>query len=386
MNLFIIPSWYPSGSNASYGIFIKEQIEMMARMRSSWKIGVSVWGQGNPEKLLWLRDHFKNIGKIIRHNNDYGSSTELNGFKEFYQPALSWTKRLIKGNLKEIIKCNELNFQAHVMKYGLPDVISVQACYPGALVAKFLSEKYHIPYHIHIRLGGFMFEQMLSDARSLKSDVLSAIDDACLVTVTSSFQRTTLKKWVKDVQVLHNPVDVSFFKPNNDTPEDFSLCIARLEHEKGIDLLIDSFKHVSGLKLKIVGGGSEMKALEKQTVGNNQIELLGQKNRKEILELIQKARFLVLPSRFETFGNVILEAMACGKPIVATRCGGPEEIVAENTGMLCDISVENLAKKISEMQSRFTTFQVDKIRKHTLEEYAPEVWLNNFEKLLGDRW
>ena len=385
MNLFIIPSWYPSRSNPSYGIFIKEQIEMMARLRPEWKIGVSTWGQGDARKLLWAKDHFKNVKKIIDHNYDHSSSNNENGFTTFFEPALSWTKRLATGNLNGILRCNELNFQSHVMTFGEPDVIAVQGCYPGILVAQHLSEKYKIPVHLHIRLGGFMFEQMLEDAGTIKPEVLKAIESADLITATSHFQKESLKEWVKNCQVLHNPVDTDFFKPNNESSEDFALVISRLEEEKGIDMLLESFKDASNVKLKIVGGGSLSDHFERfvrQNELGDKVELLGPKNREEVLNLIQKSRFLILPSRFETFGNVILEAMACGKPVVATRCGGPADIVVDDTGILSDASSNDLLDKITKMNVSHSTFDANKIRKHATDVYGPEAWMNRLKTLL----
>ncbi len=387
MNLFIVPSWYPSKSNPSYGIFIREQVMLMSKSRPEWKIGVSLWGQGDSEKLLWARDHFKNLSKVLKHNQAHGYAKEMGHFSEFYQPTLSWTKKFRKGNLREIIRCNELNFQSHLMKSGKPDFIVAQASYPGALIVKYLSDKYHIPYHVHVRLGGFMFEQLLSDLGSLGVDLLNALESADLVTVTSNFQGESLKKWITDSNVLYNPVDTDFFQLGKSKSEDFVLTISRLESEKGIDLLIESLSNVSDIQLKIVGDGTEknkLRRLVEQKRLNKRIQFLGEKNRKELSELIQKTQFLILPSKFETFGNVILESMACGKPVVATRSGGPEEIVTKDSGLLCEISTEGLSNKILEMKSNYGSFDSGQIRKYVTKKFSSEIWIGRYEKLLRD--
>ncbi len=384
MNLFIIPSWYPSRSNPFYGIFIKEQIEMMARLRPDWNIGVSTWGQGDTRKLLWAKDHFKNVKKVIDHSYDESEVNKEGGFTAFYQPALSWTKRLAKGNLKEILRVNELNFQSHVMTFGEPNIIMSQACYPGILIAQYLSDKYKVPIHLHIRLGGFMFEQMLKDAGTLKLNILRGIESASLVTVTSSFQKESLIKWVKDCEVLYNPVDIDFFKPSNIVSENYALVVSRLEKEKGIEMLLEAIKNASLLKVKIVGKGSLRKNLEhfiKKNELESEVELLGSKNREEILDLIRKSRFIIVPSQFETFGNIILEAMACGKPVIATRCGGPEEIILEDTGGLSDVSSDDLLDKITKMKTSWA-FDANKIRQYVINGYNPEVWVSRLENLL----
>lgn len=125
MNLFVIPSWYPSASNPSYGIFIQEQLLFMATERPDWNIGVSKWGQGAIEKSLWASQPFQNIKKINKHWRDHTGMQERKGISEYYSPALTWTKRFLKGNLKGIIQANKQNVKQYIEKFGKPDVISV---------------------------------------------------------------------------------------------------------------------------------------------------------------------------------------------------------------------------------------------------------------------
>jgi len=65
MNIFYIPSWYPSYNNPIYGTFIKEQIELLARQHTRWHLATSIWGQGDAQHMLWAKDHFKNLKKIF---------------------------------------------------------------------------------------------------------------------------------------------------------------------------------------------------------------------------------------------------------------------------------------------------------------------------------
>lgn len=386
MNLFIVPSWYPSCSNTSYGVFIKEQIEMMARERPDWKIGVSTWGQGDPMKLIWARDHFRNIRKFNAHGDDKAQTIEHAGFEEYYHPALSWTKKIRHGNLKEIIRCNELNYQAHALANGKPDAIVVQACYPGVFVADYLAEKYNVPIYLHVRLGGFMFEQLLSELGSMKKSFLKAITKPKTVVATSKFHAGELKEWFSDVNVLHNPVDVNFFSPS-DVQEDFALAVGRLEEEKGFDLLINALMNVPDLKVRIVGSGSARNKLHDQIrkAGiENRVSFTGEASRDDVRKLMQKCKFLILPSKYETFGNVLLEAMACGKPVVATRCGGPEEIVTSELGYLSAIDLDDLAQKISEMNAQFEQFDASELRKIIETRFSPKVWMDSLELLIKD--
>ena len=65
--------------------------------------------------------------------------------------------------------------------------------------------------------------------------------------------------------------------------------------------------------------------------------LFGRASRKDVLSLMQKANCFVLPSHYETFGVVLIEAMSCGLPVLSTKSGGPESIITSNDyGFLCD--------------------------------------------------
>ncbi len=381
MNLFIVPSWYPSASNPSYGIFVKEQIEMMASERPNWNLGVSTWGQGNQEKLLWVKDHFRNFSKINKHGEDVAQTIESKGYKEYYQPALSWSKKFRKGNLREIVRCNELNYQAYTLEFGKPDVIMVQACYPGILIADYLAAKYNVSIHLHVRLGGFMFEKMLGELGGMKNDLLRSIAGANIITATSRFHSNELQPWISDADVLYNPVNTDFFKKGESTDK-YALAVGRLEDEKGFDLLLNAFSNVKDLELKIAGDGLQKDNLSKQikSLGlNGRVSLIGEASREEIRTLIQNSTFLILPSKYETFGNVLLEAMACGKPVVATKCGGPEEIVSQASGYLSEINADDLSDKISEMKENYNSFDPGKIRKLIEEKFAPHQWIANLE-------
>ena len=118
------------------------------------------------------------------------------------------------------------------------------------------------------------------------------------------------------------------------------VCAARLEQEKDVRSLVAAMPGIVAAApdavCVIAGEGSQRAALEAQ-IGAlglaGSIRLLG--FREDALSLIQAADIFVLPSLAEPFGLVLIEAMALGRPVIATRAGGPREIVEENvTGLL----------------------------------------------------
>jgi glycosyltransferase involved in cell wall biosynthesis len=118
-------------------------------------------------------------------------------------------------------------------------------------------------------------------------------------------------------------------------------AVALLTPKKGMDVLLrafaSAFRADPRVRLDIGGDGSEREALQamvRELGLSDQVRFLGVLDRAQVLELIATADALVLPSRYETFGIVLIEALALGKPVIATRCGGPESIVREQDGLL----------------------------------------------------
>jgi glycosyltransferase involved in cell wall biosynthesis len=141
---------------------------------------------------------------------------------------------------------------------------------------------------------------------------------------------------------------------DNDAP--LLVCVARLEAEKDIDVLVEAMSHVvqahPTAKCIVAGEGSLKQQLLDQIHKSgleDVVRLLG--FRSDVPSLIAASDLLVLPSRAEPFGLVLLEAMALCKPVVATRAGGPTEIVVEGeTGMLVPPQEpEPLAQAISHL-------------------------------------
>ncbi len=118
------------------------------------------------------------------------------------------------------------------------------------------------------------------------------------------------------------------------------VCAARLQVEKDIPTLIGAMKHVGGefpnARCVVAGEGDQRDVLERMIDDSGlqeKVRLLG--FRADVLELMNAGDVFVLPSVAEPFGLVLLEAMALGKAVVATRAGGPCEIVEEGvTGLL----------------------------------------------------
>ena len=123
------------------------------------------------------------------------------------------------------------------------------------------------------------------------------------------------------------------FQPSGDTCHGSAIYVGRLSREKGVDALIDAWRDIQ-YPLKVIGDGPLMSSLRR--IAPRHVRLLGAMSRPDTIEELRESDFLIFPSLvYESFGLVLLEAMALGKPIIATDLGPRREIVADGgTGFL----------------------------------------------------
>jgi glycosyltransferase involved in cell wall biosynthesis len=122
--------------------------------------------------------------------------------------------------------------------------------------------------------------------------------------------------------------DVSTEKEDFDFDGTIITFIGNLVKQKGVDVLLEAFKDVPDAKLVIVGDGKEGPALKKLAKDQEDVYFVGY--REDLASVFEKTRLLVLPSRSEGFGLVLLEAMKAGVPVVASRVGGIAEVVEDS--------------------------------------------------------
>ncbi len=176
----------------------------------------------------------------------------------------------------------------------------------------------------------------------------------------------------------------------------YVLAAGRLVHKKGFDLLIEAFARVAPefpqVQLLIAGDGEERPALEElvhRLKLRDRVKLLGFADRQQTIRLFLGCEFFVLSSRIEPFGIVVLEAMAAGKPVLATRSGGVVDLVQPGVnGLLVQPQVQDLADGMREMLSRPEETRhmgeraADTIQKHTWAAVTEE-FLQVFAAVVG---
>jgi glycosyltransferase involved in cell wall biosynthesis len=144
----------------------------------------------------------------------------------------------------------------------------------------------------------------------------------------------------KKIGVIYNGIDINEFFPdqNKKNIDQFTiLCVSRVTPRKGIRFLIQAFgvlsKRYDYIKLVIVGDGNERDSLENLVQGmglKDKVVFTGPVLHEKVFEYYQKSNIFVLPSLNEGMSNTMLEALACGMPLIATDTGGTRELVLNN--------------------------------------------------------
>lgn len=180
--------------------------------------------------------------------------------------------------------------------------------------------------------------------------------------------------------IIYPPLDGSYFKPSN-VDQDYYLVVSRLNHYKRVDIVVEAFNELD-LPLKIIGDGPARKSLEKMARSN--IEFLGRRRDEEAARYLAECRALIFPGE-EDFGIVPLEAMSCGRPVIAYRAGGVlDTMIDGETGIFFSPQTpQALAQAVKRF--KFEVFDKKKIREHALK-FDKEVFKQKIKDFVKEKY
>lgn len=226
----------------------------------------------------------------------------------------------------------------------------------------------------------------------VRRQAVRAVRAARVVIAPSRYARSAIADLAGDSPRLHvvpNGVDGRVFAPllsGRGPDPDQILFVGFPNRTKGVDILlraVDTLRRGRPALRLVLVGGSFYRASRPQEVALRRmadqlglqahVTFVGVKSPSEVAAHMRESAVLVLPSRRETFGSVLVEALACGTPVVATRCGGPEDIVTDEVGRL--VPPEDppaLAEAIAEVLSHRSRYDPATLRAYALERFAWE--------------
>lgn len=363
-NVLFLSSWYPSRINALNGIFIKRHAETIAKfctvsvlcaipdpnLRSPYELEYSQEGH-----IFVVRTYYK-IGTSRWPSIDLGLI------------------RLIK-----ITVAYYLGFTVIKERLGLPDLIHVNVGYPSGFFALLLKKTKGLNYLITEHSAEYTNEDGTYNKWPFQIRLLIKMifKDAAAVTAPSKYLMHALRKngLGRLFAVIPNVIDFpKRTMPRRKRGRTIALTVALLrDHDKNISGLIRAINKASqrrkGLELHIVGDGEDRGKLETlaRSLGtlNKGVVFHGPLPPKETANFFERSNFFVLNSRYETFSVATAEALAHGLPVISTKCGGPEEFVTKETGLLIDKeNEETLIQAIEQMWENSSKYNSNLIRNY----------------------
>jgi teichuronic acid biosynthesis glycosyltransferase TuaC len=266
------------------------------------------------------------------------------------------------------------------------DLVHAHFIFPEGAVARRIAERYGVPLVVseHAPWTEVWFERP-----AVRREALAAAAAAAAFVPVSEYVRDTIVAYTGDgtrTRIVPVGVDGELFVPA--APEarrpDQILFVGWPNFNKGVDVLLHAVAKLKQREIAarlLIVGGSYYRNTQRQelhlrelasTLGLlDRVTFTGSQPHSEVARLMAESAVLALPSRAETFGAVLVEALATGTPVVATRSGGPEEIVSPEVGVL--VSPDDpaaLAEALADVLRVPDRYDPEALRRYALERYA----------------
>ena len=289
-------------------------------------------------------------------------------------------------------------YRSYEKAEGKPDIIYAHYIWNIAY-ASVLKEKYGIPL-VGIEHWSGLTDDTLPIAQRYRGNIgYSKVD--MLLAVSESLKSHIYRHFGIESTVVYDMLGQDFVsskaKKKKNSQSFRFIAVGSLIYRKGFDLLMEAF-YKSGLNEKgcsivIIGGGQEKERLQdlaKQLSISDNVNLLGRKTKDEIIYTMQDSHVFVLPSRAETFGVVCIEALSQGLPNIATICGGPEEFINSDNGILVPSEdVEALSEAMINIYNNYSMYDSVAIAEECKRRFAPHVIAEQltriFEEILNNQ-
>ena len=381
--ILIIASWYPSAGSPVSGVFVQDQAQVLAK-----KYDVAVLA---PRVVSWR--------EILR--GKFGASSQLANEGELLVSRARVITPIPRAPVlayRRWLPAAEKSFHELLARWGKPDLIHAHVVLPGGLAATRLGRQHKIPTVLTEHTSPFSVHLKTATLRRWVRETLTQMDRVIAVSPALAQQIQTFDNTIV-TRVIGNLIQTDFFVPartekNNLTKTHF-LTVGLLTQQKGIFFLLQAAhqlveRGVKTFELIIGGDGPERKQLERfaQSLGLAEYcRFTGLLARAEVKQQMQQCDIFVLPSLHETFGLVLAEAMACGKPAIATRCGGPEFVVTPDTGVLVEAAnPKALANAMADFIEQRSPFDVQQVRQSVVDRFGEAAFLKNVSALYEEVW
>ncbi len=369
MKVAIIPSWYNSPRAPSRGSFIRVQAEGLSAR--GHEVSLVVLDRDSDGKLFDIERTLENG----LHCTRISVPAPMHRLFGFYMPKV----------LSKIVRTEILKIK--------PEVVHAHAARPAGVVAQYALTNLDIPYILTEHSGPL--KAFWWTAHGKRQIARSYQKSKRLFAVSEFLKKEMLQQFgnaAATAKVLHNGINTALFSCKGEPPDEGKfLFIGGLEPKKGLEILLTAFARLSSevkWSLTVVGQGPLLDRLRKIASHlkiSDRIFWVGPVEHEYMANIYAEHDFIVVPSIHETFSLVCAEALACGRPVIATRCGGPEEVIPQGGGILVPVGdVTALSCALLDALSGEIEFDAQKNIDYVVSTFSLDRLINELENVYAN--
>ncbi len=369
LKILFLPRWYPNRNDPMPGLFIKKQAEGLTHLCDVAVVYV------HPEP------HCPN-----RYEAEFSEEKEVRVLRVYYR--VPGAKAGWFGSILKLYRFYRANFRAlQSIKAFDPDIVHAHIMTRTALVGYRISRLWKKPFVISEHWSRYFRENDSFRGVCRRTIARFIVGNADAVIPVSQ----VLRKAMQEHKLLNrryvcipNVVETELFTPAVQRKPGKT----RMIHVSCFD---DRSKNISGflrivksLSLKrndfecsLVGEGPDFEKMKLYATGlgldDGTVKFTGMKQGEELVQAYRSSDFLVLSSRYETFGTVVVEAMSCGLPVVATNVGIIPEVLQSGNGLAVEPGNDRLLEEaINKMLDTCQSYDIEAIRSSVLNRFSAE--------------
>jgi glycosyltransferase involved in cell wall biosynthesis len=360
-----LPSWYPNKLAPFDGDFIQRH----AKAAALYDDILVIYGvPGEAAKLSASVDEsVTRNGRLTEHIIYFRRSP---GLLERIRTFVKWNK-LLKRTIRQYVK-----------EIGRPGIVHVHVPLKAGLIARWIKRRYGVSYIVsehsaHYKMGSH--DDFFDRNFIYRKEVMRVFRGATAVTNVSAAMGNIIKTLFNlgHIYIVNNTVDTSLFNYESSGNKKFRFIhVSTLtESQKNVTGILNAVKKLSktrrDFKLIIVGPASkELRELVTTSGIDDLVGLTGEISYADVSKQMKMASALVLFSRYENLPCVIIEALCCGLPIVATNVGGIKELVNLKNGKLVQSeNEEELIRAMVCMIDEYNNFDKEQISLDARERF-----------------
>ena len=371
----MIPSWYPNRENAHAGIFVKKHIQMISQFIDCYTLFVL---PTNKVRAFKIEVEKQPSAEII-----------------YFGTTKSALVNTISYFLINIIKISAI-----ILKKGRPKFVHNHVVFPSGFVAVLVAKLLNVRLIISEHWSGYLIED--NRFKRLNTKIQKVIryiySSAYRIGLVSNFMKDRLVEsqlcTEEKVIITPNKIELNNFVPvQRELGEEINvLTICNLnDFEKNISGMIEAIYYLNkneslNIKLQIIGEGVDEGKLKKLAneygILNSKISFLGKIENHLLTNYYRNSDFYILNSNFETLNISTIEALMHGLPVVASKCGGPQDYLTQQNSIQVNTRDTNdLVRGIKEMIKHFSKYDRKIIKLEIEKLYNEKVVLESLRKL-----